>query len=292
MRLAARRVAVVAVATSVCLGASQFAWADSDTGTGAPSVDNSASTIVYSDQETAQINAGSAEVDAIGALMAAGAAVTNHCVPDCPTRSYSAAPATIHWEGEGDTDPYTGNPKYYTCGPAATRNLLEVMGAGDPSENTLANWEGTDKPTAEGGGGTGTSIAGIRQALTNHYSSFGTWSTVSPGSQNGLMSHVVEDVYALKRPIVTNVATVYLPFWNGAAKQHYDLISGYNWDANTLEWTEEWNTHFNGLWGTSSDYYGDPHGVHPNVPVSDGFDAVVSSPSHSFVFASQALKGA
>jgi hypothetical protein len=256
------------VVVTLFLGLSQIAWADTETGGYADGpVDDSASSVTYTDAQTALIDAGEAEVLAVGALLnRAGTGVTDHCIPACPAPTGRADPSPLYWEGEGD------GAKTYTCGPAATRDLLSAIGVPDPGEAQIASWEGTSSSS-------GTGIGMIVTALNDHYGSKGTWKAVAPGTPNNLEARVIEDVNYEHMPVIANVQPgVWLKFWNGHSVQHghYDLISGYNWDAGTLRWAEEWNTAENSV-GTQQ--YGNPYGFWNDVTAQDGYDAIVNSPS-------------
>jgi hypothetical protein len=251
-----------------------------DTETGAPSTDNSASTITYTTNQQAAID----DKEALATVIEGEIAVPESCpTPGCssyPPPSDTQDPPTLYWEGQGDTDPYTGSPKLYTCGPAATRNMVTAMGASDPGEGKLAQWENTDLPQSEGGGGKGTGIANIVNTLNNHYGSYGTWEAWAPSAASKLMSHVVTDIYKESSPLVANVYTYFLPFWNQHGTDHYDLISGYYRNAGLIRFAEEWNTADNSV-GTSQ--YGNPYGFH-NIDVNDAYSAVGASPTHDVTF--------
>lgn len=264
------RLLTVAAAVLACVLAAPTAWA-TDTETGAPDVDNSSDGLTYTadeQQANAIKEARFQEVMQILDLPQLPA----QCIPSCqpPTTIGTADPSTLYFEGQGNLDS-SGVPKKYTCGPSATRNLLSAIGAPDPGEKSLENWEDTSSQT-------GTVFANIVRTLNGRYKNYGSWAGKKPDTPKKLLGRVVTDVFYYDMPLVSNVQTRYLSFWNGHSAKHYNLISGYNTDSSKLRYAEEWNTTKNGVTG-----YGNPYGYHME-PVANGWNALHFSPSQSITF--------
>lgn len=171
---------------------------------------------------------------------------------------------TIFKEGEGN------NGAYWTCGPSATRNMVAAMwkhkyGAyKDFGEHQFEVWEHTTRD--------GTSSAEIRDALNAHFSQFGSWITYRPPDRDHYLSSVATDTYQYHQPVIVNVQTGRLPFWNGHSVGHFDI--DYGWDSTDpahryISIGEEWDPIY--LFGHSD--YGNPYGKHPNTMLLDAFQA-------------------
>lgn len=169
----------------------------------------------------------------------------------------------LHWEGEGN-----GN-KRYTCGPAASRNVMQSLMGKDYGEAPFERWEKTS-PT------TGTSSANIAAALQSHFGHIDTWSTTAPTSPANLYAGVKVTVGAYHHGTIQNVRTSYLPFWNGHATNHFNAAVGYTSSSITVG--EEW---YPAKVGVSSNY-GQPYGFHNVSPTAD-FRAIYYAPSHRYI---------
>ena len=222
--------------------------------------------------------------DLVEQTMVFGPDGLDQCIPGsfCPPRNTVALGAKLYYEGESNNDPNTGYPKRYTCGPAATRNMVSAMGAADPGEWALQQWEQTNKPTSEGGNGAGTYMGSIVKTLNDHYAGWGpgAWEAYKPLTANKLFARVVTDVGKYRAPLVENVDTQYLPFWNGHSTSHYDTLQGYNYNSSELYIGEEWDTSVNNV-GTSQ--YGNPYGYHW-TNMNNPYNAVHGSPSGDVTF--------
>ncbi len=182
---------------------------------------------------------------------------------------------TIWKEGQGN------GKKSYTCGPAATRNMVNAMNIRatgsyqDLGENQWAIWEGTT--TA------GTSRANVANALNGHASQYGSWTTYRPATKDSLYSTIATDTYYYKQSIILNVDTEFFTFWNSKALDHFNFAYGYdsqsNPNAKLVAVGEEWDPIF--IYGSSS--YGNPYGQHANVPLGNVYDAVIHTSIHGIV---------
>lgn len=181
-----------------------------------------------------------------GLTTTSSVAVRNYALPE-------VANMTIFKEGQGD------GRKSYTCGPAATRNMVAAMYKRrtgtykNISENQFAIWEGTTT--------SGTARANIAATLNNHFSSFGHWKTWRPADRFDLLATIADDTYRYHQSVILNVDTEYYSFFNGKALNHFDFAYGYdNRDSSKrmVYVGEEWNPIF--IYGSSS--YGNPYGKH------------------------------
>lgn len=241
--------------------------------TGAPDVDTSTVTLTTTQQSV--IDAKLAKVTAYQNGMHVGpSTVPDSCIPACPSRTFTLQSPAQKYEGQGNTY-YNSNcacytPKTWTCGPSSTRNMVITMGASDPGEHQLELWENTSSSN-------GTIFGNIVNTLNNHYGSYGTWSLHKPSSESNLLAVVATDTWYYRQPLIQNVQTSYLPYWNGHSAKHYNMIYGYSYDTPQIYVDEEWNTAKN-LVGTAA--YGNPYGLH-SPSLAHDYDAVIGSPSHN-----------
>ncbi|GAA1947756.1 hypothetical protein GCM10009798_03600 [Nocardioides panacihumi] len=178
----------------------------------------------------------------------------------------------IFKEGEGN------GKKSYTCGPAATRNMVAAMykrrtGAyKDFGEAQFATWEKTT--TA------GTSRANVARALNAHFSSFGHWTTSRPTSKASLLTTVKSDTSVYHQPVIANIDTGYLEEFWGKNLPHFDLIYGYDATGATtfLKFAEEWDPIY--IYGAST--YGNPYG-HQKATLQHAFTAITHTAIHGIV---------
>lgn len=196
----------------------------------------------------------------------AATAVRNFSLPE-------VAGMTIYKEGQGD------GKKSYTCGPAATRNMVAAMykrrdGAyKNISENQYAVWEGTT--TA------GTARANIAATLNNHFSAFGHWKTWRPTDRFDLLATIADDTYTYHQSVILNVDTEYYSFFNNKALNHFDFAYGYDNtnSAKRLVYVgEEWDPIF--IYGSSS--YGNPYGKHKEQ-LANVYQAISHTSIHGIV---------
>jgi len=182
----------------------------------------------------------------------------------CPDYG-SAIASPLYYEGQGST--MWGKEPTWTCGPAATRNMTWVMAGFDAGEDTISRWEGTTT--------NGTSLAAIRDTLNKYYAAWGGWAISTPSSGSDVLAYVETDVnQSYKQPIIQNVLTTYLPFFNGAAYRHFDLADGYKVSTGQVTVGEEWNHTYGGV---------QPYGYH-TIGDSVDYNAVHASPTHQLVW--------
>lgn len=185
--------------------------------------------------------------------------------PCLPTSGAGSLPHPLYAEGQGD------NNAWWTCGPAATRNLVAGISGIVQSEHQFAVWEDDTVP------GAATPIGNIVSTLNSHFSAYGRWGTDSPANANQLQSDIEVDVNASdQQSAILNVHTVDLKFWDGVDDGHYDLGYRYDLPDNTIGVAEEWDHEDAG--GSS------PFGFHPNVPQSQVVNAVIDSASQEIVW--------
>lgn len=179
-------------------------------------------------------------------VAAASAPVRNYYLPE-------VARMTIFKEGQGN------GRKSYTCGPAATRNMVAAMyehadgSYKNISENQFAIWEGTTS--------NGTARANVAAALNNHFSRFGSWKTWRPSDRFAMLATIAADTHDYHQSVILNVDTEYYSFFNGKALNHFDFAYGYdntNAAKRMVYVGEEWDPVF--TYGSSS--YGNPYGKH------------------------------
>jgi len=173
-----------------------------------------------------------------------------------PVRNFSMAEVagmTIFKEGQGN------GKKSWTCGPAATRNMVAAMYKHrdgtykNISESQFATWEGTTR--------NGTARANIAATLNNHFSAFGVWRTWRPADRFALLGTIAEDTHDYHQSVILNVDTEYYSFFNGKALNHFDFAYGYDNTKSAKRMVyvgEEWDPIF--IYGQSS--YGNPYGKH------------------------------
>ncbi len=207
----------------------------------------------------AQVDALDAQLDSGGALPACGGATT------CAPTSYALPNLVIHKEGEGD------GKKSYTCGPAATRNMIQTLTGRNITEATYATWEKTTSSN-------GTYIGDIASALNTHFSTTGSWAVYAMTSTTLLKGYVINDTYTDGMGIIEHVDTGYLSFFNGKHLGHYDMIYGYSSSGGYIKIAEEWDPIY--VHGSSS--YGNPFGTH-SEPVANVYSAIRHSNSQSIV---------
>jgi hypothetical protein len=241
--------------------------------TGAPSVDNSVYRVPASQQPRVAAKSRMAHNLATGAPLlqgvdrsAAGLRMTSLSTNSVGALAIPSSAQTrhvLHWEGEGN-----GN-KGYTCGPAASRNVIQSLMGKDYGEAVFASWEHTSSTT-------GTSSAAIASALELHFGHIDSWSTTAPTSPTNLYAEVKLLVGGYHHGTVQNVRTSYLPFWNGHATNHFNAAVGYT--TSTVTVGEEWWPAKIGL----SSNYGQPYGFHAVTPTAD-YNAIHYAPSHRFI---------
>lgn len=176
-------------------------------------------------------------------------------------------------EGEGN------GKKSYTCGPAATRNMVAAMWAHrygnyqDYGEAQFAAWEGTTT--------SGTSLANIASALNAHFSQFGSWRTAFPSSKANLIGLVAVDTRTYYQPVILNVDTEEYSWWNGKALDHFDFAYGFDNTGSTdyIKVAEEWDPIY--IYGSST--YGNPYGRHPLTTLASAYRAVTKTSYHGIV---------
>lgn len=217
---------------------------------------------------TAALNAGTVNFAANGvsASAAAGTVTPQACGPDpeCNTPSRFYLPGLVdHREGEGN------GKKHWTCGPAATRNMVQTMTGADYGEHQFELWEGTTTD--------GTDINAIASTLNNHFSSWGGWKVSRPTSSLNLLSYVITDTLTYRQGIIPNVSTGSLSFFKGHDLRHFDMIYGWGSSGDHLGVNEEWDPVY--IYG-NADYQ--PYGQHDESRVYV-FNAVYYSPTHSIV---------
>lgn len=238
--------------------------------TGAPNVDNSVYRVPAGQQPRVAAKLRMAQNLATGAPLlqgvnrsTAGLHVSANSVGSYTIPSSKQTRHVLHWEGQGN-----GN-KGYTCGPAASRNVIQSLLGKDYGEAVFARWEHTSSST-------GTSSAWIASALETHFGHIDTWSTIAPTSPSKLYAEVKLLVGGYHHGTVQNVRTSYLPFWNGHATNHFNAAVGYT--RSTITVGEEW---YPAKIGRSSNY-GQPYGFHAVTPTAD-YKAIHYAPSHRFI---------
>lgn len=179
--------------------------------------------------------------------------------------SYTARGWTfaIHKEGEGN------GKKSYTCGPSATRNMVQAMTGRDYGELQFEQWEGTTSSV-------GTYIGNIVSTLNGHFSAYGGWTLKTPTSTTDLRNAIIVDTAGYNQSVILNVRTGYLSFFNGKYLNHYDVAQGYT--ATTIQIAEEWDPIY--IYGSSS--YGNPYGSHQEAS-TNVYNAVRYSPTGQIV---------
>ncbi len=260
-------IGLLAIPAGMASAAEPAVSGDSITSTGAGGIGPNAYTPPaalrsYLDAKVAAAHAVSAQLRA---------RVANGVSPDCsgpagcaPT-SYSLPNLALHKEGEGD------GKKSYTCGPAATRNMVQTMTGADHTEATFASWEHTTQAN-------GTYIGDIAAALNNHFSDWGGWDYYYMSSAVDLEGYVISDTSHYHQGVIEHIDTEYLSFFNHKKLGHYDLIYGYSASGATINIAEEWDPVY--IYGSSS--YGDPYGTHGEA-VSNVYNAIHNSNSGSIV---------
>jgi hypothetical protein len=195
--------------------------------------------------------------------------------PDYVPATYDIV-ATNHKEGEGNLKP-DGTYKFYTCGPASSRNMVQSFTGTDYTEGKFETWEATSPVN-------GTPIGSISQALNAHFSSYDTWAPYPPKSGTDLINHVANDVYHSRHGVIFNVQTQYLRFWNGHNARHYDWAYGYDATAGQVHIAEEWDPVYNNANSSLSKYGGkNPYGLW-HISGHNAFLAIHNSPSNEVVY--------
>lgn len=178
----------------------------------------------------------------------------------------------LYKEGQGN------NKAHWTCGPAATRNMVAAMYKHrdgtykDFGEAQFATWEGTTT--------SGTARANVAAALNNHFSAFGHWTTSRPVDKLEYLSDVISDTQ-YHQSVIANIDTEELNFWNSKALDHFDFVFGYDTTDSTTKYIwvgEEWDPIY--IYGSSS--YGNPYGFH-KVTLASAFRAVNKTSIHGVV---------
>lgn len=180
-------------------------------------------------------------------------------------------PGPRYKEGQGD------GLKSYTCGPAATRNMIAAMFKNrdgsykNIAEATIGGWENTTT--------SGTARANVAAALNAHESAFGHWSTSRPANDSDYLADVVTDV-SYHQAVIANIDTEFLGFWNNKALDHFDLVYGYDLTGSgpKVAVAEEWDPIY--IYGSSS--YGNPYGLHW-VNLANAYQAVINTSIHGVV---------
>jgi hypothetical protein len=172
-------------------------------------------------------------------------------------------PLVLHYEGQGN-----GN-KTYTCGPASTRNLVQMMTGTDYGEHQFEAWEGTSSVN-------GTAIGNIASTLNNHFGSYDTFAVTHPTSGALVLADAQTIVGEYSHEMVQNVLTNYLPFWGGHSAKHFDSV--YGWSGSNVTIGEEWDPPAIGLPVS----YGNPYGSHSLAATTD-YTAIANSPTGQFV---------
>lgn len=195
----------------------------------------------------------------------AAVAAKNYVLPE-------VANMTIWREGEGN------GKKTYTCGPAATRNVVGAMYDSyyqyykDFGEHQFEIWEGTT--TA------GTARANVATALNNNFPGWGSWRTYRPTDKTAYLSQVIVNV-GYHQSVIANVDTEEYSFWNHHALNHFDFVYGYDNTGSTkyLYVAEEFDVAFS--YGHELGY-GNPYGRHKEV-LSKAYQAVIKTSYHGIV---------
>jgi len=179
---------------------------------------------------------------------------------------------TIWKEGEGN------GKKSYTCGPAATRNVVGAMNMDqygayrDLGEAQWASWEGTTT--------SGTAVGNIASAMNTHLS-YGSWKAYKALDKDDYLSNIAVDTYQYHQPVVANVDTEELSFFNGKALDHFDFDYGWDSTDSTSRYIyigEEWDPIY--TYGSSS--YGNPFGKHKES-LANAFRAEDKTSFHKLV---------
>ncbi|MFC6704763.1 hypothetical protein [Flexivirga alba] len=281
MRRSTRAVIGMVVTVGTLAGASATAYAQDTNGphlgagtTGAPAIDRTTYRVPAAEQPrvdakqrmVANLTAGQPLLQGVQRRYAG--LKTSKTLSTSVTATYTLPTSlqtrhVLHWEGEGN-----GN-KRYTCGPAASRNVMQSLMGKDYGEAPFEKWEKTS-PT------TGTMSVDIASALELHFGHIDTWSTHTPTSPANLYANVKVTVGAYHHGTIQNVRTSYLPFWNGHATNHFNAAVGYTSSAVTVG--EEW---YPAKIGVTSNY-GQPYGFHNVSPTAD-YNAIHYAPSGKFI---------
>jgi hypothetical protein len=211
------------------------------------------------------------------AQKANGGTVTPYVIPpDDQSGSDYRIPAVVNmtiWkEGQGN------GKKSYTCGPAATRNVVNAMNMDrygeyrDLGEAQWATWEGTTTD--------GTAVGNIAAAMNNHLS-YGSWVAYKATDKDDYLAHVAVNTYQYHQSVIANVDTEELSFFDNHALNHFDF--DYGWDSrdSTARWIyigEEWDPIY--IYGSSS--YGNPYGKHKES-LANSFRAEDKTSFHKLV---------
>ncbi|HET6151386.1 MAG TPA: hypothetical protein VFE15_00420 [Marmoricola sp.] len=131
-------------------------------------------------------------------------------------------------------------------------------------------------------------IAHIPAVLNGEYKKYGRWTAVAPSSSTDYLSRIAVDTVAHNRPVIQNVQTKYLPYFNGVSLTHYDIAYGFNTQARTVAIGEEWDPHW--TFGVLAAKYGPtkfgpdgPYRRWTKIPASSAFSAVHASPNHKIL---------
>ncbi|MBF4164016.1 DNRLRE domain-containing protein, partial [Nocardioides acrostichi] len=204
------------------------------------------------------------------------------CVDDdCQIKQSKYLTVKNHKEGagnpctSGDSGCSSQGHPFYTCSAAATRNMVETFTGTDKGEAWFVNKFDLGPQGLEG-------IKHISKTLRSNWSDEykHTWVKRTPTGPIKYQARIIADIKH-GFPVVQDIATEYLPYWNNHALTHYNIAYGYDKLDKTVAIAEEWNPYF--TYGVTPPY-GNPYGLHATVPRSKAFAAVYHSPNHAIVF--------
>jgi hypothetical protein len=180
---------------------------------------------------------------------ASSGVIPNSCQTCHPSSWYNQTVTShgILWEGEGNIDPTTGRPKYYTCGPASARNVIWDLTNSDYGEAYFESLLHTTR--------SGTVVRDMDNYLNARFTAY-QWTDYLPSSASVVLGEVISDTYQYRYLPMQGLNTASLIYFNHKSLSHIDFDYGYN--GGSVYMAEEWNPIK--VFGSSS--YGNPYGFH------------------------------
>lgn len=147
-------------------------------------------------------------------VLATAAAAASPTRPGCPDGTCIAPQGKLTVNG-----PIHPQDTGFTCGPAASRNMIEWLTGTDLGEAALRAEEHTDDYGA-------TTWWHLRNALNNHLTH--EYEGLKVANPTELMGRVTTDISRYRVPVVMYVRLEELSYYNGHPGGHYNVAFGYN----------------------------------------------------------------
>lgn len=157
----------------------------------------------------------------------------------------------------------------YTCAAASVRNAIQSMAGPDQGEAYWVNNLGVTPSLGL------PDINNIPSFLNQHYNNYGSWNSHLPSSKDNYFSGITVDTYTYNQPVIQNVQTSDLGYWQHHPTKHYNIVYGWDSSHDNVSIDEEWNP----VWTYGSSSYGNPYGKHTNIDTTASYNAVLDSPS-------------